>query len=368
MSKTYIWQRTKWPHFIWDNDRIITDLSQARQWQGKILAQAYEIGLEAQAQFFIDDAETTSAIEGEKLDPRSIRSSVAKRLGLSAAGLPTPQRNVDGLVAMLLDATQNYAQPLTDLRLKGWQAGLFPTGFSNINKIIVGDWRRSKEPMQVVSGPMEKGKIHFEAPPSNQVPKEMKLFLKWFNSKNEIDGIIRAAISHLWFVTIHPFDDGNGRLARAITDLALAQDESSGKRYYSLSSQISLDRKDYYRQLEQSQKGDVDITNWIVWFLKTFVRALEKSQKSIDKAMLIGNFWKKYAKLDLSIRQKKVLQKMLESEPGGFVGGMTNRKYVGIAKVSPASAKRDLADLEKKGLIKRNKSKGRSVSYCLIKK
>jgi Fic family protein len=367
-NKLYIWQQKSWPEFTWDDSKIIEILGQARKIQGKILAHAGSIGLETQAEILISDVKETSSIEGEKLDPSSIRSSVARRLGLSVAGLPSEQRNIEGLVEMLMDATVNFNRPLTATRLKGWQAGLFPTGHSSIHKIIVGDWRKSKEPMQVVSGKIGKEKVHYEAPPSKNVLLEMENFLDWFNKKNKIDGLIRAAIAHFWFVTIHPFEDGNGRIARAITDLALAQDEILAKRCYSLSSQISIERNAYYKILENSQKSGLDITDWIVWFLKIFIKAIENSEDIISRAIFVENFWNTNSIIDLSQRQKKVLQKMLECEPQGFTGGMTNMKYVSITRVSPASAKRDLSDLEEKGLLKRNDSGGRSVSYSLALK
>lgn len=351
---------------MWDDSKIIEHLSQARKIQGKILAHAEAIGIETQAEILISDVKETSAIEGEKLDPSSIRSSVAKRLGLSTAGLTTEQRNIEGLVEMLMDANVNFNKSLTAKRLKGWQAGLFPTGHSSIHQITVGDWRKSKEPMQVVSGKIGKEKVHYEAPPSKIVPKEMDNFLDWFNKKNKMDGLIRAAIAHFWFVTIQPFEDGNGRIARAITDLSLAQDEKVSKRCYSLSSQISFEREGYYKILETSQKSDLDITDWIVWFLKTFIRAIENSEEIINRAIMVGNFWKTHSEIDLSQRQKKVLQKLLECEPKGFIGGMTNKKYVSITRVSSASAKRDLVDLEEKRILKRNESGGRSVSYSLV--
>jgi Fic family protein len=365
---TYIWQQKAWPRLTWDDSLVIGHLSRARKIQGQILSQAAEIGLETQAQILTDDVQKTSAIEGEKLDLNSIRSSVARRLGLPTGGLPPLQRNIEGLVEMLMDATQNHTKPLSAPRLKGWQAGLFPTGYSGIQKIDVGQWRSSEEPMQVISGMRGKQKVHFEAPPSKVVNQEMREFLAWFNSKKDIDGLIRAAIAHFWFVTIHPFEDGNGRIARAIGDLALAQDEASSKRCYSLSSQISHDHKSYYQILEKTQKGGLDITAWIIWFLDTFVKAIQKSETILSRAFVIGNFWKIHAQVDLNPRQKKVLQKMLESEPAGFVGGMTNRKYVSLTQVSPASAKRDLGDLEQKGLLQKNDSKGRSVSYALVLK
>ncbi len=368
-EKIYIWQQRAWPKFTWDNSKILNHLSIARKAQGKILAQAADVGIETQAKILIEDAHKTSAIEGEKLDIESIRSSVAKRLGLPTAGLPAQQRHIEGLVEMLLDASQNYKKPLSAKRLKGWQASLFPTGYSGLQKIKVGHWRDLKEPMQVISGKIGKEKVHYEAPPSKKVPQEMKEFIDWFNSKEEkLDGLLRAAIAHFWFVTIHPFEDGNGRIARAITDLALTQDESSSKRCYSLSAQISYDRADYYRILEKTQKSGLDITNWIIWFLETFIRAIEKSKTVIDRAILIGGFWKTHAQVDLNPRQKKVLQKMLESDHHGSTSGMTNRKYVNLTKTSRESAKRDLADLEEKKLLKRNESKGRSLGYSLILK
>jgi Fic family protein len=367
-SRSYVWQKKDWPKFTWDSSSIIDHLSLAKKLQGRILAQAAEIGLQTQAIILIDDAQKTSAIEGEKLNLESLRSSVSRRLGLPSAGLSVRQRSIEGLVEMLVDATQNYEKPLTGERIKGWQAGLFPTGYSSIHKITVGDWRSTDEPMRVISGKIGREKIHFEAPPSKNVSQETKEFIKWFNSKEKIDGLIRAAIAHFWFVTIHPFEDGNGRVARAITDLALAQDERSSKRCYSLSAQISKDRDSYYKILEKSQKGDLDITDWLIWFLESFSRAIENSQKIITRAFLVSDFWKTTSHINLSPRQKKVIQKMLDSEPEGFVGGITNRKYVSLTKVSPASAKRDLSDLEEKGLIKRNQSKGRSLSYYLVLK
>lgn len=307
----------------------------------------------------------TSAIEGEKLEVNSLRSSVARRLGLSTVGEHLEERKIEGLISMLIDATQNHEKPMTKERLWGWQAGLFPTGHSGIHKIEVGKWRKGQEPMQVVSGQMGKVKVHFEAPPSSLVKTEMDQYLKWLNSKPDTDGLIRAAMAHLWFVTIHPFDDGNGRLARALTDYCLAQDEKKSIRYYSLSSQISKDRGNYYRQLEESQKGGLDITPWIIWFLQTFQKALLKSEELIHQSMMIGHFWKEQAQAELSPRQRKVIQKLLDAGPDGYIGGMTNKKYVSLTRVSRETAKRDLADLEEKGILQRGHEKGRSVKYFL---
>ena len=364
----YIWQSPKWPQFTWNDSKILPLLSQARKRQGALLARASELGLDLQVQILTDEAQKTSAIEGEKLEAASLRSSIAKRLGIPNAGIPSKDRNIQGLIEMLIDATQNFKNPLTDIRIKGWQAGLFPTGYSGIHQIVTGSWRTSNEPMQVVSGQMGKAKVHYEAPPATQLKKEMTSFIKWFNSKQKIDGLIRAAVAHFWFVTIHPFDDGNGRIARAISDLALAQDEDIAKRCYSLSSQISHDRNAYYKILETSQKGSVEITDWIIWFLETYTKALSSSEAIVEKTLLINSFWKIHAQTDLNPRQKKVLQKILEFEPDGFQGGMTNMKYVSINRVSSATAKRDLRDLEEKGILKRNDQKGRSLSYSLKRK
>ena len=332
-----------------------------------MIAQGALVGLQDQANFLTEEALTTSAIEGEKLDRNTVRSSVARRLGLSTAGLPITERRVEGLVEMLLDATTNYQAPLTQQRLWGWQAALFPTGYSGTIKIAVGAWRSGHEPMRVVSGSMEREKIHFEAPPSETLKEEMKLFLNWWQKPPAgLDGLIRAAIAHLWFVTIHPFDDGNGRVARAITEMALAQDEAHGRRLYSLSMQIVRDRDLYYAILERTQKGSIDITVWIVWFLDLYARAVLKSEETIQKAILVANFWQKRNPIELNSRQLKVLQRLLEAEPSGFEGGLTNRKYVALTRTSRETAKRDLADLEKKGLLKRNSGQGRSVSYSLI--
>lgn len=363
----YIWQLKDWPDFRWDSDTLLEVLGKARKAQGRMIAQAQWIGLETQAQLLIEEAFTTSAIEGEKLDRKTIRSSVARRLGLSTAGLPPEERRVEGLVEMLLDATTQYNRPLIASRLHGWQAALFPTGFSGIHKIGVGGWRTDTEPMRVISGPIGREKVHFEAPPSKQVAAEMKLFLSWWkNPPSNLDGLIRAGIAHLWFVTIHPFDDGNGRIGRAITDMALAQDEGIGRRLYSLSMQILRDRSDYYEILEQIQKGTCDITAWLTWFLQMFTRAVERSEEVIQKAIFIAKFWQTRSRAELNERQLKVLQKLLEAEPLGFEGGLTNRKYVSMTKISRETAKRDLADLEEKGILKRNSEKGRSVFYSLV--
>lgn len=366
MGQKYVWQRSDWPNFKWESDQLIELLSQARKLQGQVLGHAQFVGLEVQANILTEEAITTSAIEGEKLDKDSVRSSVARRLGLSVSGLSPQGRHIDGLVDMLLNATQKHTEPLTAQRLFGWQAALFPTGYSGVHKITVGSWRKNAEPMQVISEKQGKVTVHFEAPPSDQVSEEMKVFLKWWNGPSKkIDGIIRAGIAHFWFVTIHPFEDGNGRIARAITDMALAQDEQTGCRLYSLSAQIVAFRDDYYTVLESCQKKNTDLTEWLSWFLKMFCQAIERSGGLISKALIIAKFWQRHNQSEFNARQRKVINRLLEAEPEGFTGGMTNRKYVSLTKVSRETAKRDLAELEEKGVLKRSEGKGRSVSYSI---
>ncbi|MCB9026244.1 MAG: Fic family protein [Bdellovibrionaceae bacterium] len=363
----YIWELKAWPTFTWDSEKVLPLLGQARKEQGSIIGQASLLGLEDIASFTIEEALKTSSIEGELLNKDSVRSSVARRLGLPTQGLPASQRLIEGLVEMLFDANKNYTSNLTMERLYSWHAALFPTGYSGLIKINVGGWRNTKEPMQVISGAVGKKVVHYEAPPSKKVNMEMKVFLNWWNiPPQKLDGLLRAALAHLWFLTIHPFEDGNGRIARAITEMALAQDEQIDTRYYSLSSQIESQKESYYEILENTQKGDLDITDWIKWFLETYTQALKNSYTVINKALYISKFWQQANMINLNERQKKVLSKLLEAEPEGFEGGITNRKYVSIAKTSKETAKRDLVDLEYKKLIARGEAKGRSLSYSLV--
>ncbi|MBF0208404.1 MAG: Fic family protein [Oligoflexia bacterium] len=368
----YLWQHPSWPNFELDQDAIFKVLLEAKKSQAFILAQANLLELNDQMEFFIEEAYTTSAIEGEILDRETIRSSVAKRLGLETAGMPQIKRESDGLVEVLMDATTNHQQELTHERLFSWHAALFPTtsysGYSGINKILVGEYRQGEDPMQVISGRIGKERIHYEAPPSNRDRKEMNRFLKWWNtSDNEYDGIIRAAIAHLWFVTIHPFDDGNGRIARAITDMALAKEEKICKRLYSLSFQILRDKKNYYEILERTQKGNGEITDWILWFISMFIQSIDNSKKVIEKSIFIARFYKKFADKIFNERQWKVIKKLLECLPEDFTGGLTNKKYVSMTGVSAESAKRDLRDLVAQGVLLVNEKKGRSTSYRLNK-
>jgi Fic family protein len=331
----------------------------------KISSLGMQYEQQAGTDILFEEAMTTSAIEGEKLNPASVRSSIARKLGLSSAGLPK-DRYTDGLIDILLDCSQNHAAPLTKNRLFAWHAALFPTGYAGLHKIRVGTWR-GPEPMRVVSGRMGKEIIHYEAMPYDQVDAEMKLFFQWWKeSKGTIDGIIRAAIAHFRFVTIHPFEDGNGRIARALTDMALAQDDQQVQRYYSLSSQILAEREAYYAALEQSQKGDVDITTWLLWFLGCFSRCIQTSEKLMSVVLDKAAFWYRHAQTTLSDRQRKVINRLLDAGSGGFEGGLTNRKYASMAGVSRATATRELQYLLETGILRQNPGRGRSVSYDLM--
>jgi Fic family protein len=284
-------------------------------------------------------------------------------LGLPTAGLPAAGRHVDGLVDVLLDATLNYEQALTTDRLKSWQAALFPTGYSGLRRIRVGKWRGT-DPMQVVSGPIGREKIHFEAPPSDKIDLEMRKFISWWEKGSiQMEGLLRAGIAHFRFITIHPFEDGNGRIARALTDMSLAQDENLTPRFYSLSSRIMAEREDYYKVLETSQKGDVDITGWLEWFLGCYLRAIEDSQTLISNVLAKAEFWQRHGQTALNDRQRKVINKLLDAGPGGFAGGLTTRKYVSMAKVSRTTGFREISDMVKKGILLQNEAGGRSVSY-----
>ncbi|MEW6078386.1 MAG: Fic family protein [Thermodesulfobacteriota bacterium] len=363
----YIWQLPAWPNLIRDDSALLRPLGKTRQAQGELFARADYFELNLQADVLTEEAFTTAAIEGESLNRQAVRSSVARRLGLPTAGLPASDRHIDGLVEMLIDATRNYATPLTASRLKGWQASLFPTGYAGLHRIVTGDWRRDKTPMQVISGPVGKEKIHFEAPPAANVPAEIKQFLAWFKSSpDRLDGLVRAAEAHLRFVTIHPFADGNGRVARAITDMALAQDEKKGFRLYSMSAQINAEREQYYNVLERTQKGKGDITEWIIWFLECLQRAMEQSALEINKVMDKARFWRNVADHNLNDRQKKAVNKLLDAGPGGFEGGLTNKKYRAMTRTTRETAKRDLIQLVGMGILKKNPGGGRSVSYDLF--
>lgn len=363
---TYVWQLPLWPHLRWNEQKIAVSLAEARRAQQSFLAESQFLRLQDQGELLVEEALTTSAIEGERLDPDALRSSVAMRLGLPTAGLAKVKRTSDGLVEILIDATTRYQESLTAHRLFAWQAALFPSGYAGIRAIKVGGWRESREPMQVISGPMGKQKVHFEAPVSAQMDFEMTRFLDWWNAPPaSLDGLLRAGMAHFWFVTVHPFEDGNGRIARAITDMALAQDESRGKRLYSLSTQILKDKSQYYRLLEETQKGEGDLTQWLEWFLQLLVKSIDQSRTLIQKSIMIGKFYSYTAEVALNERQKKVIKKMLEALPGDFEGGLTNKKYISMTKASPETAKRDIKDILDKEILVRNPGGGRSTSYRL---
>jgi Fic family protein len=366
----YIWQRSNWPNFTWQSDQLLDALGKARFNQGKLLSKVSALGMilsqEAQAEILIEETVKTAAIEGQILERDAVRSSVARRLGLPAAGLPTAGRHVDGLVDVLLNATLHYDQPLTSQRLKSWQAALFPTGYSSLRRIRTGKWR-GPDPMQVVSGPIGREKIHFEAPPSDKIDLEVRKFISWWEKGSiRTEGLLRAGIAHFRFITIHPFEDGNGRIARALTDMSLAQDEKLTPRFYSLSSRIMTEREDYYDVLERSQKGDIDITPWLKWFLGCYQRAVEDSQTLISNILAKAEFWQRHGQTTLNDRQRKVVNRLLDAGPGGFEGGLTTRKYVSMAKVSRTTGFREISDLVKKHILLQNEGRGRSVSYDIM--
>ncbi len=363
----YIHELRGWPLFKWDNEKLTEKLLEIRHLQGRLLGRMEGLGFalrtEAVLQSLTEEIIKSSEIEGESLDRKQVRSSVARRLGLDIGGLATSSRDVEGIVELMIDATQNFKNPLTRKRLFDWHAALFPTGRSGMVKIRVGDWRDdSHGPMQVVSGPVGKERVHFEAPPAERIPGDMKSFLKWFNNKNQkVDLILRAAIAHLYFVTIHPFEDGNGRIARAITDMLLANSEGSSQRFYSMSSQINSERKNYYKILEATQKGDLDIIDWLSWFLDCLGRAMKGSEKILSTVLAKANFWKKFANEAFNDRQKKIVNRMLD----GFEGKLTSSKWATLGKCSQDTASRDIEDLVKRKILKKNPEGGRSTSYSL---
>ncbi len=363
----YIWQFAKWPHFSWRADALLAPLSQARKAQGHLLQAAAALGLDTArtsvSEILIEETVNTAAIEGEKFSLEAVRSSVARRLGLPTAGLPKPSKEIDGLVDVLLDATTQHEKLLTAQRLKAWQAALFPTGYSGLYKIRTGQWR-GPAPMRVVSGAPGHERIHFEAPPHDRLPGEMKHFLDWWgHSPSAMDGVLRAAVAHFYFVTLHPFEDGNGRIARALTDMALAQDDKKTQRVYSLSSRIMTERNAYYETLERTQKGNLDITPWLLWFLECFQHALQDSDRLLQTSIKKAHFWHSPTALDVNARQRKVINKLLDAGPGNFKGGLTTRKYIAMTKVSRATAFREMSDLVEKKILKPNTAAGRSAAY-----
>jgi len=362
----YIWERREWFDFTYDEAALLRPLSELRKVQGMLLGKTASLDLkletEAQAAVLVEEAVRTAEIEGQALNRDAVRSSVAVRLGLPE-GVGPVDRNAEGLVEVLLDAVRFHDRPLPLKRLNSWHAALFPTGYSGLKRIRVGRLR-GMESMRVVSGPIGKETIHFEALPREQLEKEMRAFLTWWNdSYGRMDGILRAAAAHLRFVTIHPYEDGNGRLARVLTDMALTQDERSKVRFYSVSSQIMRMRNDYYKVLEDVQRCRRDETAWFLWFVACVHAAIDRSADLISGVLMRAEFWNKYRQIDLNAHQKKVINRLLEAGPGGFEGGLTTRKYAAIAKVSRATAYREISDLMEKKVLRQPEGRGRSVHY-----
>jgi Fic family protein len=355
-----------WPKFRWDHEHLAAPLAAARHLQGRLVGQMEALGFkvreEAVLRTLTDDVVKSSEIEGEKLDAHQVRSSVARRLGMDIGGLKPADRHVEGVVEMMLDATQRYEQPLTQERLFEWHASLFPTGRSGMHPIKVVAWRDdSAAPMQVVSGPVGRERVHFEAPAAARLDHEMRQFLEWFNSDTTMEPVLKASQAHLWFVTIHPFDDGNGRIARAIAAMALARSEGSSQRFYSMSAQFRDERGDYYRILEQAQQGTLDITPWMDWFLGCLTRAIEGAQTALSGVIAKARYWEKLRDVPLNERQRLVINRLLE----GFEGKLTTSKWATLTKSSQDTALRDVQQLVERGVLVRNPSGGRSTSYSL---
>jgi Fic family protein len=362
----YIHERENWTDFTWDNKKVMIKLGEARNQQGRLLGKMESLGFDLQNEAVLNtltlDVIKSSEIEGEFLEIEQVRSSIARRLGIDIAGAVESERHVDGIVKMMLDATQRYGLPLTKDRLFGWHAALFPSGWSNLNRITVADWRKDTTgPMQVVSGPMGKEKVHYQAPSSDRIEPEMKRFLDWFEKEKETDLVLKAAIAHLWFVTIHPFDDGNGRIARAITDMTLARSDRSIKRFYSMSGQIRVERNQYYEKLERTQKGNSDITEWILWFLQCLINAIDSTDGTLSKILHKAEFWKIHSTTILNDRQQKIINRLLD----GFDGKLTTSKWGKINQCSQDTALRDIQDLIKKNILQKESSGGRSTNYEL---
>ena len=366
MVVTYIHELKKWPEFRWSQERLAGRLASVRHRQGRLTGRMEALGFslraEAVLQTLTEDVTKSSEIEGEQLDREQVRSSVARRLGMDVGGLTPADRHVEGAVEVMLDATQRYDAPLTAERLFGWHAALFPTGRSGLSRIRVAAWRDdSAGPMQVVSGPIGKERVHYQAPPAARVEREMPAFLAWFNRDEPVDPVLRSAVAHLWFVTIHPFDDGNGRIARAIADLTLARSERSPQRFYSLSAQIRAERKAYYDILAATQQGDLDITAWLEWFLGCLKRACDCTETILADVLRKARFWELHGGESFNERQRTLLNRVLD----GFEGKLTSSKWAKLGKCSQDTASRDIDDLIRRGILVRNPGGGRSTSYSL---
>ena len=360
----YIHDYENWWKFRYDSGQILNNLGRIRAKQGNVLGIMLSLGFDSQDEAVLKNISLelvrSSEIEGAKLNIDEVRSSIARRLGIVTAGLIPVSRYVDGVVEMQLDATQNYSKPLTHDRLFGWHNVLFPNGMSGIYRIDVGKYRSGD--MEVVSGAMGKGKVHYKAPSAHRVPVEMERFIAWANGSDDVDAVLKAAIAHLWFVSIHPFDDGNGRIARALTEMFLARSENCSKRFYSISSEIKVLQKEYYEVLERTQRGNGDITEWLLWFLSCLEQALESTQSTLSLVMRKAHFWERHRNVSFNERQRKLLNMQFD----GFFGKLTTSKWAKIAKCSSDSALNDINDLIAKGILKKTNEGGRSTNYILV--
>jgi Fic family protein len=362
----YIWQANDWPNWRFDLAALAGPMAEVSRAQGMLMGRLADVGMalrdQASLAALTEDAVKTSEIEDEQLNVETVRSSIARRLGVDIGALAPVDRNVEGIVEVVLDATGNCHVPVSRERLFGWHAALFPSGFSGLTRIKIGGWRDdTRGPMQVVSGPVGRRRVHFEAPPVNRLAAETSQFLDWVNGTSKEPPLIKAGLGHLWFVTLHPFDDGNGRIARAIGDLLLARADGSPQRFYSLSAQIQRERKAYYDILERTQKQSMDVTEWLAWFLGTLHRAVDQAQQSLDAVLTKARFWQRWATTPLNERQLKLLGKLLD----GFEGKLTSSKWAAIAKCSPDTALRDINDLLARGVLKKSDAGGRSTSYVV---
>lgn len=362
----FIHQTKGWPNFSWRDSALLSLLAGIRHKQGRLLGRMEGLGFrlrdEAKLTTLATDVIKSSAIEGEKLDPGEVRSSIARRLGLEFGGTAVPSQHVEGVVEMMLDATQRYSEPLTKDRLFAWHASLFPTGHSGLQKIRVGSWRTAESgKMQVVSGPLGKERVHFEAPEAETLDREMAAFLAWFEADN-IDLVLKSGVAHLWFVTIHPFEDGNGRIGRALADMALACAENTPDRFSSMSSQIEEERKEYYLQLETAQRGNLDITPWLTWYLECLGRALDNAQTELETVMDKARIWERLSAFPVNTRQRAILNRLID----GFEGKLTAAKYAKITKSSHDTALRDIKTLIDWGILTQEEAGGRSTSYRLV--
>ncbi len=364
----YIWQLTDWPTFSWSSTDLIDALKQIYLERGRLEGRMEGLGFddrnETKLRTLTSEVIHSSLIEGEELDRLAVRSSAASRLGIDIGGLLPSDRKIDGIVDMVFDATQNHSQPLSGERLRRWHESLFPSGFSGLLKIRSGDYRRDESsPMQVVSGPIGRETVHYEAPPAESIVREMDRFISWFESKSDMDPILKAGIAHLWFLTIHPFEDGNGRIGRAILEMALARAEGSGTRYYSISRQIESERRDYYRILQATQKGSLNIIAYLSWYLECLKRALLSATSLIEDVLAKSTFWNQYVSEQLNTRQVEMINRLLD----GFEGNLTTTKWAAITKVSQDTAHRDILELIERGILEKSKTGGRSTSYRLLR-